>query len=74
MNHFLTAFTAAESSIAQATLTSPPANEQPVSGASKLRATPVKFIASVAANAAGFGLLLAGCWLSVQFLELLITV
>ena len=74
MNHFLTAFTAAESSIAQATLTSPPANEQPVPCETGKCATPVRFIASVAANAAGFGLLLAGCWLSVQFLELLITV
>ena len=59
MNHFLTLFLVPESSLPQATLTSPPANEQPVSGANKLRATPVKFIASVAANAARGGVVAA---------------
>ena len=74
MNHLLTAFTAPETSIAQATVTSPPAHETPAPRAVGQRITRLKFMAGVVANAAGFGLLLAGCWFSLQCLDLLMAV
>jgi hypothetical protein len=68
MSHFLTMFLAPEGCAPQATLTSPPADERParrrIPGPWSLR-----FMAVVVANAAGFGLLLAGCWFSLQLMQ-----
>jgi hypothetical protein len=68
MNHLLTMFLAPDSSVSQATLTSPPAKKRPARwywGKGKASA---KFMAGVVMNAAGFGLLLAGSWFSVQLM------
>lgn len=71
MNHLLTLFVAPEPSLPQATMTSPPAHHKP---AGKLRGSKVKafkLMAGVVANAAGFGMLLAGCWFSLQLMQTL---
>ncbi len=68
MNHFLTMFLAPDSSVSQATLTSPPAIKRPARwywGKGKASA---KFVAGVFMNAAGFGMLLVGSWFSVQLM------
>ena len=73
MNHFLTSFLVPESSLPQATLTSPPANEMPVEGRPEQRkGKGIKFMVGIVADAAGFGLLLAGCWLSLQLMSVMI--
>ena len=73
MNHYLTSFLVPESSLPQATLTSPPAKETPVEGCSEQRkGKRIKFMAGIVADAAGFGLLLAGCWFSLQLMSVII--
>ena len=70
MNHFLTSFLVPESSLPQATMTSPPAKEKPAQGRPKQRKWKgIKFMAGIVADAAGFGLLLAGCWFSLQLMS-----
>ena len=70
MNHFLTLFLVPENSLPQATLTSPPANEMPVEDSpEQSKGKWIKFMAGVVADAAGFGLLLAGCWFSLQLMS-----
>lgn len=68
MIHHLMMFLAAEGSIPQAKLTSPPAKKQPASRLQRA-CNSIRFMAGVTANAAGFGLLLAGCWLSLQLMQ-----
>lgn len=70
MIHFLSMFLAPEGP--QATLTSPPADKQPARHRYPVRAS-FRFMAGVVANAAGFGLLLAGCWFSLQLMQALMT-
>ena len=70
MNHFLTLFLVPEHSLPQATLTSPPANEMPVEDSPEQpKGKRIKIMAGVVADAAGFGLLLAGCWFSLQLMS-----
>ena len=72
MNHFLTMFFAPECGAMQATMTSPPANKLPARRRwGRIRAS-VRFLAGIVANAAGFGLLLAGCWFSLQLMQALL--
>ncbi len=76
MIHLLTMFTAPEGLSAQATLTSPPADvrsaprKSPSCGHN--HGASLRFMASVAASAAGFGLLLAGCWFSLQLMQIIV--
>jgi hypothetical protein len=57
----------------QATLCSPPASEAPVAqgraGMSEAGPGRLKFMAGVAADAAGFTGLIAGCWAGLQILQ-----
>ena len=73
MNHLLTLFVAPEVSLPQATMTSPPALREPAGKQPGRTARALKLMAGVVANAAGFGLLLAGCWFSLQLMQLLMT-
>jgi hypothetical protein len=73
MIHLLTTFTAPESTAAQATLNSPPAEARPAPCHREDKGISIKFMAGVAANAAGFGMLLAGCWFSLQLIQLALT-
>jgi len=57
----------------QATPTSPPAVALAVKPLLKRRKT-LKFGASVLGNALGFGAILAGCWFSIQLMQVFITV
>lgn len=68
MIHHLMMLLAPEGSAPQATLTSPPAKEQPARRPPMTKAS-IRFMAGVAANAAGFGMLLAGCWFSLQLMQ-----
>ena len=68
MTHLLTTFLAPEGCVPQATLTSPPAKTKPASRRLPVRAS-IRFMAGVVVNAAGFGLLLAGCWFSLQLMQ-----
>ena len=69
MNHFLTMFLAPDSSVPQAIMTSPPASKSPARRRWGSAGASLRFMAGVVANAAGFGLLLAGCWLSIQLMS-----
>ena len=73
MNHFLTMFLAPDCSAQQATLTSPPAKKMPARRYWGRGKASLKLMADVVLNAAGFGLLLAGCWLSVEVMQVLLT-
>ena len=55
----------------QATPTSPPAVARPVRPLAKRRNT-LKLGASVLGNTFGFGAILAGCWFSIQLMQLLL--
>ena len=71
-HHSLTLLMPAEPPLEQATEISPPAPKQPVRlGGARVLAS-VRFVAGVVANAAGFGMLLAGCWFSLQLMQLLV--
>ena len=73
MNHYLTSFLVPESSLPQATLTSPPAKEMPVEGCpEQLKGKGIRFMAGIVADAAGFGMLLAGCWFSLQLMSVIL--
>ncbi|MEJ2384048.1 MAG: hypothetical protein P8Y54_06575 [Xanthomonadales bacterium] len=71
-HHSLTLLMPAEPPLEQATEISPPAPQQPaVRGGARVLAS-LRFVAGVVANAAGFGMLLAGCWFSLQLMQLLV--
>ena len=57
----------------QATLHTPPAPSSPVGregdGFQQGRLGQLRFVASVAGNAAGFAGLIAGCWMGLQVLQ-----
>ena len=55
----------------QATPTSPTADARPVKPLVKRRKN-LKFGASVLGNTFGFGVILAGCWFSIQLMQVLI--
>jgi len=67
MIQHLILFLAPESSAMQATPNSPPAIKAPAPRFFRLKRG-ARFMAGVAGNAAGFGLLLAGCWFSLQLM------
>ena len=68
MIHHSILFLAPEGSVPQATTTSPPAVHTPARR--PLHAWKrIRFMAGVVANAAGFGMLLAGCWFSLQLMQ-----
>ena len=71
MIHFLTMFLAPDGCVPQATLASPPAEERPARSLGGMKES-LRFMAGVLANAAGFGLLLAGCWFSLQLMQAVI--
>ena len=68
MIHHSTLFLANEGGVAQATIDSPPAPQSPACRA-EAPGISVRFVASVVLDAAGFGLLLAGCWFSLQLMQ-----
>jgi len=72
MHHLLSMFLAPENSVAQATLTSPPALEPPARHEPESTRPSFRFMASVVGNAIGFGALLAGCWFSLQLMQLVL--
>ncbi len=67
MIHHSILFLAPEGSVPQATTTSPPAVHPPARRPRRAW-TRVRFVAGVVGNAAGFGMLLAASWFSVQLL------
>ena len=71
MNQHLTLLLAPDNGVTQATPSSPPAVKKP---APRIRRAMkgARFVAGVVGNAAGFGLLLAGCWFSVQLMHVLL--
>lgn len=71
MIHSILMFLAPEQPAAQATLTSPPAKTPPAPGVPDSKQQPLRFMASVVGNTIGFGALLAGCWFSLQLMQLL---
>ena len=71
MIHSLLMFLAPEPNVQQATPVSPPAPEYPVNRRGRAKAS-VRFMAGVAGNAIGFGALLAGCWFSLQLMQLVL--
>lgn len=71
MNQHLTLFLAPENGVTQATPNSPPAVEMPAPRVRRAM-NGARFVAGVVGNAAGFGLLLAGCWFSVQLMSVLL--
>ncbi|MGD8346298.1 MAG: hypothetical protein PVI83_03570 [Lysobacterales bacterium] len=71
MIHHSILFLAPEGSVPQATTTSPPAVQTPARR--PLHAwKKIRFVAGVAGNAAGFGMLLAGCWFSLQLISVFV--
>jgi hypothetical protein len=70
MNQSLLLFLAPEHA-SQATPTSPPAVARPVKPLVKRRKN-LKFGASVLGNTIGCGAILAGCWFSIQLMQVLI--
>ena len=68
MIHHSTLFLANEGGISQATTISPPASTRPACRLQAPRIS-VRFVAGVVLNAAGFGMLLAGCWFSLQLMQ-----
>jgi hypothetical protein len=72
LGHALTLLMASDQPLEQATETSPPAPEQPAPKDGTGRGASLRFVAGVVANAAGFGMLLAGCWFSLQLIQLLV--
>ena len=71
MIHSLMMFRAPESAVPQATPVSPPAPEKPARQPGRVL-TSIRFMAGVAGNAIGFGALLAGCWFSLQLMQLVL--
>ena len=71
MIHSLMMFLAPEPNVQQATPVSPPAPEKPATQPGRVK-TSVRFMAGVAGNAIGFGALLAGCWFSLQLMQLVL--
>ncbi len=71
MIHHSILFLAPEGSVPQATTTSPPAVHTPARRAPRAWKR-IRFVAGVVANAAGFGMLLAGCWFSLQLMQLVL--
>ncbi len=72
MIHSLSLFLAPESAAAQATLTTPPAIERPAGRQRGTIGNRARFMAAIAGNAIGFGALLAGCWFSLQLMQLVL--
>ena len=72
MNHFLTMFLAPEYCDPQATFTSPPAIKRPARWYWSKGKASIKFLAGVTVNAAGLGMLFAGCWFSLQLMQVFI--
>ena len=70
MFHSLSLFLAPENAAAQATLNSPPAIERPAGRSRGESGSRARFMAAIAGNAIGFGALLAGCWFSLQLMQL----
>ena len=71
MIHSLMMFLAPEPEVQQATPVSPPAPEKPAKQPGRAK-TSIKLMAGVAGNAIGFGALLAGCWFSLQLMQLVL--
>ena len=70
MNHLLTLFLVPENSLPQAVLISPPAHETPAKNSrDHCKGRRFRFMAGIVADAAGFGLLLTGCWFSLQLMS-----
>jgi hypothetical protein len=69
MYHSLSLFLAPESAVSQATPNSPPA-KQPVRREPAEKRSRIRFMAGVLGNAIGFGVLLTGCWFSLQLMQL----
>jgi hypothetical protein len=70
MFHSLMMFLAPEAAQAQATPTSPPAVARPVRQRPARGIIMLQLVASVVANAAGFAVLLASCWMTLQLMEI----
>jgi hypothetical protein len=73
MFHSLSMFLAPETTVAQATLVSPPAPVQPAQLKPGKKRASFKFMACVAGNAIGFGALLTGCWFSLQLMQVILS-
>ena len=71
-HHSLTLLMPSQEPLSQATEIPPPAPKQPAERRGARIARSLRFVAGVVANAAGFGMLLAGCWFSLQLIELLV--
>jgi len=69
----LTLLMPTELPLEQATENPPPAPQEPASRGRADALASLRFMAGVVANAAGFGMLLAGCWFSLQLMQLLVT-
>ena len=72
MIHHSILFLAPEGSVPQATTTSPPAVPTPARRPRQAWKK-IRFVAGVVGNAAGFGMLLAGCWFSLQLMQGIMT-
>ena len=72
MFHSLMMFLAPEAAQAQATPTSPPAVARPVRQRPARGIIMLQLVASVVGNAAGFAALMAGCWMILQLLQVLL--
>mgnify|MGYP001813146399 FL=1 len=70
MFHSLMMFLAPEAAQAQATPTSPPAVARPVRLRPARGIIMLRLVASVVGNAAGFAALLAGCWMTLQLMQM----
>ena len=70
MFHSLMMFLAPEAAQAQATPTSPPAVARPVRQRPARGIIMLRLVASVVGNAAGFAVLLAGCWMTLRLMEI----